>query len=104
MSGVPLSEETKRRLDALFVGDDAQKASDILVVECGNNLPFMEHVDAIGLERLRYAALKLSAGRLNALREAVELAKLDWRDLLMAAGFGYDVHAHRRWVPERPND
>ena len=48
----------------------------------------------MSLERLRYAALKLSGGRLDALREAVELARIDWRDLLMGAGFGYDVHAH----------
>ena len=104
MPGVPLSDETKLRVEALFDENEALLASELLVNECGNNLPFMENVDAVGLERLRYAALKLSGGRLDALRDAIELAKIDWRDLLMAAGFGYDIHTHKRWVPERPHD
>ena len=102
MPGVPLSDETQRRVEALFHGDDARIAADLLVNECGSNLPFLENVDPVGFERLRYAALKLSGGRLDALRDAAELAKADWRDLLMAAGFGIDLHAHQRWVPERP--
>lgn len=31
---------------------------------------------------------------------AVELAQLDWRDVLMAAGFGNDLEAHLRWADE----
>ncbi len=26
-----------------------------------------------------------------------ELVRLDWSDLLMAAGFGDDIHAHEKW-------
>jgi len=35
------------------------------------------------------------------LLEAIELAKADWRDLLMAAGFGEDVRAHEFWIPNQ---
>jgi hypothetical protein len=51
------------------------------------------------LERFRFSALKLSGGKLDKLRQAVELAQQDWRDLLMAAGFGDDVTEHERWLP-----
>ena len=34
------------------------------------------------------------------LQKAIELAKTDWRDLLMSAGFGEDIHAHERWFPD----
>ena len=101
MPAVPLSNEARRRVDALFDGDEARQAAELLVNECGPNLPLVHRADPISLERLRYAALKLSGGRLDALREAVELARIDWRDLLMGAGFGYDVHAHEKWIPER---
>jgi len=31
------------------------------------------------------------------LEAAIELANTDWRDLLMAAGFGEDLNAHQKW-------
>lgn len=37
--------------------------------------------------RLQLAAIKVSAGDLGLLREAVALAGIDWRDLLMAAEY-----------------
>ncbi len=55
--------------------------------QCGNNLPFLENVDE-RIERFQFAALKLSEGKLSELDRAIALAKADWRDLLMAAGFG----------------
>ena len=95
----PLSPETERRLAFLFHGDDARTAADLLLRECGNNLPFCEKSDSTQMERIRFAALKLSAGNLDALRQAIDLAKIDWRDLLMSAGFGSDIHAHKKWLP-----
>ena len=38
--------------------------------ECGNNLPFLEKIDKHGLERFRFAALKLGYGKLDELRSA----------------------------------
>jgi len=94
-----LSPETERRLDLIFRMQDRDEAVRLLIEECGNNLPFLQTLDEKGLERVRFAALKLSGGDLGRLREAVKLAKTDWRDLLMAAGFGEDVHEHERWMP-----
>ena len=100
MAGVPLSEATRERVERVFHGDDVSAATELLVNECGNNLPFCENNGPVDCERARFAAIKLSGGRIDLLREAVELAKVDWRDLLMAAGFGHDPHAHKRWLPE----
>lgn len=53
--------------------------------------------DALG-ERVQLAALKVSEQNLVLLRSAVELAHIDWRDLLMAAGFGFSVTEHEKWA------
>jgi hypothetical protein len=94
-----LSSETQRRVDLLFGPTTREEAAELLVTDCGNNLPSLEKLDEHGLERYRFAALKLSNGNLVRLRDAVELAKIDWRDLLMAAGFGEDARAHESWLP-----
>lgn len=96
---VPLSPETERRLAALFEGAARVEAADLLVAHCGDNLPFNQATDARSLERIRFAVLKLSNGSLAALREAIEVAQIDSRDVLMAAGFGRDVQAHQAWFP-----
>jgi hypothetical protein len=99
-SHVPLSVETQRRLDALFAGPARQTAAELLITSCGTNLPFCEALDSRGLERIRFATLKLSHGDLAELRRAVEIAQIDWRDVLVAAGFGHDTRAHEFWFPD----
>lgn len=95
----PLSFATRRRLETLFRAPDREEATQLLVEGCGNNLPLSGHSDEFQLERVRFAALKLSGGVLSRLREAVRLAQTDARDLLVAAGFGDDVRAHEDWFP-----
>ena len=97
----PLSPETKRRLELLFPPEEQARVAAIIEDECGNNLPFLERYDSFQMERFRFAALKLSEGDLAKLNRAVEVAKVDWRDLLVAAGFGHDVRIHETWVPEK---
>lgn len=99
MPHVPLSPETLLRLERVFAPGDRAAAADVLVRECGANLPFLERLDMYQLERVRFAALKLSGGRLDKLRRAAGQARQDWRDLLMAAGFGEDEREHERWLP-----
>ena len=55
------------------------------------------------MERARFSALKVSEGNFEKLKKAIELAKLDWQDLLVSAGFG-EVDARRRWLPNLLND
>ena len=100
MQHSPLSPETERRLDALFVGAARQVAAYLLVTQCGANIPLWTSTDPEGLERIRFAALKLSNGNLAELRRAVEIAQIDWRDVLVAAGFGKDPGAHVHWFPD----
>jgi hypothetical protein len=94
-----LSPKTLDHLRIIIQEEGQAEAIRLLVEECGNNLPFCENSTPQSLERIRFAALKLSKGNLLGLHKAVELAKLDWRDLLVAAGFGDDIKAHERWNP-----
>ena len=100
MTGIPLSSETQRRLDVLFGGAERALAANLLISQCGSNLPFNENADPRSLERIRFATLKLSNGDLARLREAIESAQFDSRDVLMEAGFGQDVRAHEAWFPD----
>jgi len=98
MKPVELSPQTVRRLELLFPPRVREEARQLLTEECGSNLPFFGGSNPIGLERVRFAALKVSQGQLEKLREAIELAKVDWRDLLVIAGFAHDPQAHKRWL------
>jgi hypothetical protein len=33
-------------------------------------------------------------------KQAIALAKVDWRDLLVADSFANDTHAHEAWLPK----
>jgi len=52
------------------------------------------------MERIRFAALKLSNGNVLKLLKAIDMARRDWRDLLMAADFGNDLNAHEKWAKD----
>jgi len=101
MGTPPLSSETERRVILLFAPAHQEHARKILLEEWGNNLPLLKNLDAAAMDRFRFAALKLSCGNLDRLRDAVRLAKIDWRDLLVAAGFAEHVDAHASWLPDR---
>lgn len=92
-----LSPGTQRRIDLLFPRQDRRAAATLLADECGNELPFCAEHDGHALERVRFAALKVSNGNLIRLQAAVDQAKVDWRDLLVEASFGADAHAHESW-------
>jgi hypothetical protein len=101
MPPISLSAETEKRIALLFPQSEQELVRLVLFEECGTNLPLIENADHAAVERIRFAALKLSGGQLDRLDQAIELAKIDWRDLLMAAGFGEDVYAHMSWLPEQ---
>ena len=91
--------ETEKRIALLFPFEERAFVREVLSDHCGRNLPFIEHSDEVKLERVQFAALKLSEGKLDKLDRAVALAKRDWRDLLVAAGFAEDINAHLSWLP-----
>jgi hypothetical protein len=94
-----LSPKTLRRVARLFREHDRPTVERLLVRQCGNNLPMLESLTAVELERFQFAVLKISRGKLRGLRRAIKLAKADWRDLLVAAGFANDLTAHLDWLP-----
>jgi hypothetical protein len=101
MASTSISAPTEERITLLFPPEKRALVRTLLSGPCGNDLPFMEQAGEAALERLHFAALKLSEGNLDKLYRAVELANRDGRDLLMAAGFGEDIKAHTSWLPQR---
>jgi len=94
----PLTDATAQRIARMFPSSEQELVSSVLIEECGDNLTTHSAL----IERIRIAVLKLSGGDLNALQRAIDLAKMDWRDALMAAGFGTNVAAHLSWWPDPP--
>lgn len=99
-----VSPKTLEMVSRVFVEEDHSQVIDLLINECGNNLPFLETNDEYQLERYRFAAIRMSGGRIDGLRKSIELAKKDWRDLLVVSGFAEDTGAHLRWKPDPSTD
>jgi hypothetical protein len=98
---VPLSAATRLRLVALFGPPDLDVAASLLETACGDNLLLLGGIATPeSLERIRFAALKASNGNMDRLREAIQLAQLDWRDLLVGAGFCDELESHLAWLLE----
>lgn len=97
---IPLSRGARERLNMLFAPRDRAEAERLLIERWGPDPPSVSQWTPFGIDRLRYAALKLSDGSLDRLRNALNLANGDFRDLLMAAGFGRSVTAHLLWMPD----
>ncbi len=93
-----LSPHTKQLVEIIFSPKDAVEASQRLEQEYGDNLPFCKGYNEYKMERIRFAAIKLSQGNIPKLIKAIGLARRDWRDLLMAAEFGQQLDAHEIWA------
>ena len=93
-----LSPRTKQLVEIFFSPRDASEASQWLEEECGNNLPSCGQQAEYGMERIPFAAIKLSKGNIFKLLKVIDEARMDWRDLLIASDFGYDVDAHENWA------
>ncbi len=97
MATTDLSSETIRLIRTLFSENEQQEVIQLIAEQCGNNLPFLGKATAEELERVRFAALKLSDSSIEKLRKAIQLGKVDWRDLLVSAEFASDLEAHQKW-------
>ena len=93
-----LTPDTLKLVERLFPREHQAEVCDILARHCGDNLPLTgRRKDGSGHERIRFAAIKLSGGDLAKLRAAIDHAKIDWRDVLVWAGFGSSVTEHQNW-------
>jgi hypothetical protein len=96
----PLSPAVSQRIDALFPATSRESARQMIAERCGTDLPMASpEREAASFDRIRFAVLKLSGGDLERLKREIDGAHYDWRDTLMAAGFGEDIHAHLKWNP-----
>jgi len=97
---IELSSATTAHLRLLFRPEHTADAARLLAEGCAENLPLLgTPATPASLERLRFAAIRVSGGDLTRLREAIRIAQVDWRDLLVAADFASDPRAHERWEP-----
>src|SRR5262245_34140210 len=64
---VKLSPLTKQYVAALFAPTDVAEAESLLATECAENLPLVSDPTPEGLERLRFAAIRLSEGKVTRL-------------------------------------
>jgi hypothetical protein len=87
-----LSARTRDSIEILFHPEDRELACAVLFGDWGSGTR--------EIERCQIAALKLSDGNLAKLEEAVKLGRIDYRDLIMAAGFGDDITARLHWQPK----
>ena len=95
-----LSPRTRQLVERIFSPMQAEEVVQWLEDECGNSIPSCQSHDEYQMERIRFAVLKLSYGNINKLLRAIDEARMDWRDLFMAADFGYDANAHDQWAKE----
>lgn len=93
-----MSPEVESKMKSIFPPERWPEVAAILESECGSNLPLISSQGAEGIERVRASVLKLSEGSMDKLCYAVKVAKEDWRDVFVAAGFGHDPLAHRGWL------
>lgn len=98
-----LSPNTEYLVHTLYKSREAKEVGDILEIECGTEALDCDGWTPIQMERIRFAVLKLSIESETGLDDAVNLANTDWRDLLMAAGFGEDLNAHEKWYESVAN-
>ena len=94
---IPLSDRTCCVLDCLFDDPFRSELHAALVDLVSENIPFCENQTPEGMERIRFAIVKLVASDNRNLDSSLDLAQTDWRDLLMSAGFGYDSNQHNDW-------
>jgi hypothetical protein len=93
-----LSPATCQLILQAFSPQDQAEVAQILAKECADNLPLMERRDEYGLEPVRFAVVKLSRGNIANLRWWASLARVNWNDLLAAAGFSGSPTAHQEWA------
>jgi hypothetical protein len=96
---IEISEQTRSRIHAVFP-EQHSEVEAYLQVECGDDLPGIHPHYSELAQRIRFAVLKLSDGQFGKLKQEVGEAAIDWRDVLMAAGFGEDTQAHLAWQPQ----
>ena len=98
---VPLTRRTAALVQLVAGSADAERLGRRLLEE----IPGATDTGSRGptrdlLERIRISVLQLLHESDQREDQVFALARVDWRDLLMAAGHGEDVAAHEEWAEE----
>src|SRR5437763_16639328 len=80
MLAEPLTPATQRLIERDFPLEHRAEVTGLLLTRCGSNLPLMGETSAAEIERVRFAVLKLTGGRIEDLQRHVDIANVDWRD------------------------
>ena len=83
----------------LFEAKDRETITEMLTEECSAERLHTTSADAV--EPIQLGVLKLSNGEVGKFLAAAKLTQIDWRDMLVAAGFGEDVKAHLKWADSK---
>jgi hypothetical protein len=97
--GVGLTRLVEDRIDAVFEESLRDSAKHLLREQCGMGLPLMHTAIPKDYDRIRLAVIKLSGGTIEGLEQGIQESHIDWRDVLLGAGFGFDEMAHLNWNP-----
>jgi len=94
---VNLSKRTIFLIDNIFDDELSECAQNLLSQECTKAILSCDSWDESQLERIWFAAIKISGGDLDKLMDAIVLSQVDWRDLLISAGFADNLDSHNKW-------
>ncbi len=89
---------TRHVLRAIFPPNLWERVETTLIIDCGPEQLHARDIDGEAMERIWLATLKLSDGSITAFENTVLRAQVDWRDVLLGAGFGSDLDAHIKWA------
>jgi len=81
MTSAPLSEEVEHRIQAMFSGEVARESARSMLLNYPTEAWHGE------VERVRIGILRICQGNLERMRRLVDVAKRDYRDLLMLAEY-----------------
>lgn len=93
-----------RVLGVLFEEPDRTALTKRLETEAAENIPFHEKSKPSDMDRIRFSILKLISENRDSEDSVFEVARIDWRDLYMAAGFGFDASEHDKWYKALTGD
>lgn len=96
-----ITADTRRLIEREFAREHWDVAQGLLAEKCATNLPLLGNAPYEAIERIQFAVIKLCNGKFDELERHIAIANIDWRDTLVAAGFGHGVQAHRHWFNER---
>ncbi len=94
-----LGKLTEELITCCCPASQQREISELLSRRCSSNLPGVGDSPEWGelIDRVQLAAIRGSAWNIEKIGKAVSLANIDWRDVLVGAGFANSLSAHKTW-------